>query len=34
LCTSMPIYLMFIRVFLSVEFWFTLKTYLKRGALL
>jgi hypothetical protein len=25
----MPIYLMFIRVFLSVEFWFRLKTYLK-----
>src|SRR6267154_1273184 len=29
---SMPIYLMFIRVLLSVEFCFTLKTYLK-GAL-
>ena len=29
LCTSMPIYLMFIRVFLSVEFWSTFKTYLK-----
>ena len=26
---SMPIYLMFIRVLLSVEFCFTLKTYLK-----
>jgi len=25
----MPIYLMSIRVLLSVEFWFTLKTYLK-----
>jgi len=29
LCTSMPIYLMFIRVLPSVEFCFTLKTYLK-----
>jgi hypothetical protein len=26
---SMPIYLMFIRVLLSVEFCFTLKTYIK-----
>jgi hypothetical protein len=30
----MPIYLMFIRVLLSVEFCFTLKTLPQRGALL
>jgi hypothetical protein len=31
---SLPIYLMFIRVLLSVELCFILKTYLKGGALL
>jgi hypothetical protein len=30
----MPIYLVFIRVLLLVEFCFALKTYLKGGALL